>query len=164
MALARHHSVPSRLLDWTREPLTAAFFAAAHNTNEDISVWALNRRYLYEYNGAGQIESYDKLSRTGLEFLHIQKGLFTDMIGSEMYHYLHGEWPTLDQYLNKTYIDPHNNEPYPQDSYLKKIILENSNKDELLKRLNGMGYNTHCLMPTYDNVGKSVLPQLTESL
>jgi hypothetical protein len=26
MALARHHSVPSKLLDWTKEPLIAAFF------------------------------------------------------------------------------------------------------------------------------------------
>lgn len=156
LALARHHHIPSHLLDWTKDPLIAARFAANTDDNADLCVWALNRFALNKNPGSGCVEFHDRLSRTGLEFLHLQKGLFTDMVGADMYHFLHGNWPTLDQYLLKTYVDPHTEQPYDQKTYLKKITLPASEKQPLIKRLNAMGYSRYSLMPTYDNVGKSV--------
>lgn len=158
MALARHHSVSSRLLDWTEDPLIAAFFSVANsNANDGICVWALNKRFLRTNSGYGQIAFYDKLNRVGLEFMHLQKGLFTDMLGLDGYYYEHGKWPNLDQYLLKTYFISNSN-PYPQSTYLKKIELKlNSTKRSgLLKRLERMGINKYTLMPTYDNVSGSL--------
>lgn len=156
LALARHHLIPSRLLDWTKDPLVAAAFAANTDNDTDLCIWALNKFPLNKNPGSGCVEFHDRLSRTGLEFLHIQKGLFTDMIGADMYHFLHGYWPTLDEYLMKTYVDPHTEQSYDQDAYLKKITLPASQKITLIKKLNAMGYSRHSLMPTYDNVGKVV--------
>ncbi|MES2219091.1 MAG: FRG domain-containing protein [Pseudomonadota bacterium] len=156
-AIARHHNILSRLLDWSQEPLIAGFFSAFNHTGEDnIAVWALNKKYLNANIGYGQISFYDKLTKSGLEFLSLQKGLFTDMLGAETYYYTHGEWPTLDQYLLTTYTN-HVHVPIPQNQYLRKIELIASEKEELLRRLNRMDISKHTLMPTYDNVSQSIM-------
>ena len=41
LAIAQHHGLPTRLLDWSHSPLTAAFFAAVNNPNEDGALYAI---------------------------------------------------------------------------------------------------------------------------
>jgi hypothetical protein len=43
LALMRHHGAPTRLLDWTKSPYVATFFAVADATEKEPSaVWAIN--------------------------------------------------------------------------------------------------------------------------
>jgi hypothetical protein len=56
---ARHQSLPSPLLDWTRSPYTATFFAfegAARTGSERVAVWMLDLARLSENQGVDIID------------------------------------------------------------------------------------------------------------
>lgn len=82
LAMAQHHKVPTRLLDWTRNPYAAIYFAASDalrqvadgQLNDRLAVWALDTESINLYREDVRIV---RPSGSVSPHLAAQSGLFT---------------------------------------------------------------------------------------
>jgi len=84
-ALAQHHGVPTRLLDFTQHAFVAAYFAAlppASHPGRDLCVWALDRSFLDHGNRCNGVWFSElRASRATNPNLHAQAGSFVVWTG-----------------------------------------------------------------------------------
>ncbi len=48
LSVLRHHGTRTRLLDWSRSPFVAAYFAVCGEENEDGEIWCFNEKHYME--------------------------------------------------------------------------------------------------------------------
>lgn len=53
LAIAQHHGLPTRLLDWTFNPLVAAYFSCKDHPDKDASVWIFKKEKPDDFNLKG---------------------------------------------------------------------------------------------------------------
>ena len=155
LALAQHHGVPTRLLDWTYRAHVAAYFAALADSDEKdssnddkIAVWALNLSAIEPVNNvnlhAGCNAAIVRVPGSTSKNLSAQSSVFiitTNEKGpNETFEAINLE----DIYLTK-----------PKNP-LWKITLPKKYSKDVLRICNLYGISTATMFPGFDGAAKAV--------
>ena len=144
LAVAQHHGLATRLLDWTKNPLVAAFFAVSEEQGKDGSLYLLEcpDKFCTTEVTSESLTDHPKvrayIPRAVTDRILQQQGMFTVHCPSNNEIEICG-----------SRID--SNEPN-----LRKIIIPASLKDDILEMLNDYGVADNTLFPGLDGLSKNI--------
>jgi hypothetical protein len=147
VVIAQHHSIPTRLLDWTMNPMKAALFASSDKPDSKTTKLGVYAFHQSHFEDSDVILYHPPLSVTS--FLHAQEGLFTLDRNSNKFFIENGRFPSI----NETIESGNTSTQIPPPRLITLPITE---RFELFRQLWIENYTNAHLMPTLDNVAKAV--------
>jgi len=127
LAVAQHHGLPTRLLDWTRNPLAALYFAVEQDIGQDSAVYVFGPKIVLD-----KATSPDPFAIT--QVMRFQPPAISDRIVQQAG-------------LFTAHPDP--SVPF-EDTSLTKLIVPQSAQRNLKKELFKLGVTRGSLFPGFD--------------
>jgi hypothetical protein len=166
LTLIQHHGAPTRLLDFTKSPFVAAFFAL-ENAVTDAAVFALNTPVLWNAILAKDPllnrDAIDPRKKGNFERYFLQNDREIIWIGepTEMDKRLVAQSGTVvvPGVLQKSLDEILNGYP-SRETLIKKIVLPRTIREEAMKALYRMNITNATLFPDLDGLAKSIRMEL----
>lgn len=176
LCYAQHFGVPTRLLDFSTNPLVALYFACKDLKTKDGCVWILNsKKYNEEVLKIAKERDDEDISIEKMQDILVER-VSQYVVPSKIYQFpiaiepyyidqrmssqgsrflLWGDTPVslermlcVDDYINNAFSN--------QNAFAKKLCIPSGKKATLLNDLDMLGINEKTLFPGLDGVGKYI--------
>ncbi len=149
LTIAQHHGLPTRLLDWTENALTALYFAVNSklDDNDQAVVWVMS----VPRDSKILINDIDEIQNVFDEKKHrlFKPTTIIPRISSQ-----HG-WFTLHPFKGQGFYTMAEDIDF-KDVKLSKILIEIGSENMIQKNLEICGINRHSIFKDLDSLGKHI--------
>ena len=176
-SLMQHYNAPTRLLDWTKSPFAAAYFAVSEHLDQPGTIWVIHVRTVKDYMRSTFAQDDLPLNQGEEAELHAlcspeaqdQAALYsvrrpreTDRMAAQQGYFTVSP-QVLADHAELLHAATLNARPDPQ---FFRFIISPSQKMGFLRRLLAMNVTARALFPGVDGLGKTVeeLVRVTSSV
>jgi type I restriction enzyme M protein len=154
LAIAQHYGLPTRFMDWTKNPLIALYFAVKKVTKKDGIIyimeqpWSLNTLIENKYFNLHPLEPGDYIKNAIYEFYNIEynRGLYSYSP------------PHISRNISaQSSIFTYHTDPYdPIQSGYEEYYINNDSKSQIKKELRDIGFEEKTIFPDLYGLSRSL--------